>query len=81
MMTSDLRKWAESTPEELEKIAVDIWAKKFSFKELRGFQAHYQAQLERLSKVADLGVLDEITAYQHMQDVATRAIDFQQFGD
>jgi hypothetical protein len=81
MMTGDLQKWADSTPEEIETIATTIWAKKFTYTALRAFQHQYQVQIERLSKVSDLDVLDEMTAYQHMLDTATRAIDFQQFGD
>lgn len=81
MITSDLQKWADSTPEEIEKIATTIWAKKFTYKALRAFQAQYQARIEQLDKVSDYGVLTEMTGYQHMLDTATRAIDFQQFGD
>jgi hypothetical protein len=81
MITGDLKKWAESTPEEIEAIATGIWAKKFTYKELRSFQAHYQVRIEQLSRVSDYGVLTEMTGYQHMLYTATRAFEFQQFGD
>jgi hypothetical protein len=81
MMTGDLEKWANTKAEDIEKIATTIWAKRFTYKQLRSFQANYSAHIEKLSRVADLGVLDEMTAYQNMLETATRAIDFQQFGD
>ena len=81
MIGTDTKKWAETTREEIETIATTVWAKKYTHEQLRAFQANYTRSIEAISKRKDNEAIILITAFQNMLDVATRAIDFQQFGD
>jgi ribulose bisphosphate carboxylase small subunit len=81
MLTTDIKKWAETTREEVETIATTTWAIEFNYEQLRSFQASYTHAIEALSTRNDGEALVLVSAFQKMLDVATRAIDFQQFGD
>ena len=80
MITGDMRKWAETTPQEIETIATTIWAKK-PMKELREHQADYMRRMGELGGKEDAETLVIAAALDNLWLVATRAIDFKEFGN
>ena len=73
-LTSDERKWKESTESELRTIS-EMWAKNFTYKQLRAFQSSYVLYMQK-PEVSD----EQYQAYNNMWQTATWAIDFQYFG-
>lgn len=70
---SDTQRWAVATNEQMELIAKK-WAKKYSTKKLRGFQAYYVT----LCKKVDSEL--EYKCYDNMWNTVTRAISIRNFG-
>lgn len=75
-LKGDEKKWAESTQDELYTIAKKIWAKKFTTRRLRLFQAHY-TELLSTKKLNDT----QAKAIQNRWDCATFAISIREFGE
>lgn len=71
-MTNDDKKWLNSSNQEKQKIARS-WAKKYTIKTLRGFQALYEQDMSR--SVSN----DEYFARKARLDTATLAIDYRAF--
>jgi hypothetical protein len=70
-MTSDQKRWAAATKDELEEIAKK-WAKKYSLRTLRAFQESY---LVLLTKGED----SDYRAYDNRWQAATLAINIKCF--
>ena len=79
MITGDEKKWAETSNAELYKIAKTIWAKKFTIKQLRSFQAAYISYQQKLPDDSEHGV--KFLCYQNMWQCATFAIVIKAFGE
>jgi hypothetical protein len=78
MITSDEKKWAESNNEKLYEIAKDIWSKKYTTEQLRGFQLQYDEIRLELPFFADT---NRFMCYQNMWQCATFAISIREFGE